>query len=130
MSCLVDDVLLKKELNQEQSAAALKIQGPMLILAGAGSGKTRAITYKMAHLISAHHVDPSHILAVTFTNKAAREMKERIHQILKVPVQLSWMGTFHSICVRILRLCLNRSGVIASLGWPFTSQFSIRSEER
>lgn len=129
MSCLVDDVLLKKELNQEQSAAALKIQGPMLILAGAGSGKTRAITYKMAHLISAHHVDPSHILAVTFTNKAAREMKERIHQILKVPVQLSWMGTFHSICVRILRLCLNRSGVIASLGWPFTSQFSIYDDD-
>src|SRR5574344_2438320 len=83
MSCLVDDVLLKKELNQEQSAAALKIQGPMLILAGAGSGKTRAITYKMAHLISAHPVDSNHILAVTFTNKAAREMRERIHQILK-----------------------------------------------
>lgn len=129
MSCLVDDVLLKKELNQEQSAAALKIQGPMLILAGAGSGKTRAITYKMAHLISAHHVDPSHILAVTFTNKAAREMKERIHQILKAPAQLNWMGTFHSICVRILRLCLNRSGVIASLGWPFTSQFSIYDDD-
>ncbi|HQB65556.1 MAG TPA: UvrD-helicase domain-containing protein, partial [Fibrobacteraceae bacterium] len=129
MSCLVDDVLLKKELNQEQSAAALKIQGPMLILAGAGSGKTRAITYKMAHLISAHHVDPSHILAVTFTNKAAREMKERIHQILKVPVQLSWMGTFHSICVRILRLCLSHPASVASLGWPFTSQFSIYDDD-
>lgn len=129
MSCLVDDVLLKKELNQEQSAAALKIQGPMLILAGAGSGKTRAITYKMAHLISAHHVDPSHILAVTFTNKAAREMKERIYQILKVPVQLSWMGTFHSICVRILRLCLSHPASVASLGWPFTSQFSIYDDD-
>lgn len=129
MACVVDDVLLKKELNQEQSAAALKIQGPMLILAGAGSGKTRAITYKMAHLISAHHVNPNHILAVTFTNKAAREMKERIHQILKAPVQLNWMGTFHSICVRILRLCLNRPGAIASLGWPFTSQFSIYDDD-
>ncbi len=129
MSCLVDDVLLKKELNQEQSAAALKIQGPMLILAGAGSGKTRAITYKMAHLISAHHVDPSHILAVTFTNKAAREMKERIHQILKATVQLNWMGTFHSICVRILRLCLNHPASVASLGWPFTSQFSIYDDD-
>src|SRR5574344_271340 len=129
MSCLVDDVLLKKELNQEQSAAALKIQGPMLILAGAGSGKTRAITYKLAHLISAHQVDSNHILAVTFTNKAAREMRERIHQILKASAQLNWMGTFHSICVRILRLYLNRSGVIASLGWPFTSQFSIYDDD-
>ncbi|NLG39963.1 MAG: UvrD-helicase domain-containing protein, partial [Fibrobacter sp.] len=88
-----------------------------------------AITYKMAHLISAHHVDPSHILAVTFTNKAAREMKERIHQILKVPVQLSWMGTFHSICVRILRLCLSHPASVASLGWPFTSQFSIYDDD-
>lgn len=129
MSCFVDEVLLKKELNQEQSAAALKIQGPMLILAGAGSGKTRAITYKMAHLISAYQVNSNHILAVTFTNKAAREMKERIYQILKAPVQLNWMGTFHSICVRILRLCLNHPGSIASLGWPFTSQFSIYDDD-
>lgn len=129
MSCLVDDVLLKKELNQEQSAAALKIQGPMLILAGAGSGKTRAITYKMAHLISAHHVDSNHILAVTFTNKAAREMRERIHQILKASAQLNWMGTFHSICVRILRLCLSHPASVASLGWPFTSQFSIYDDD-
>lgn len=131
MSCVVDDILLKKELNQEQSEAALKINGPMLILAGAGSGKTRAITYKMAHLISAYHVNPSHILAVTFTNKAAREMKERIYKILDTPrpVQLTWMGTFHSICVRILRLCLNHPGTISSLGWNFTSQFSIYDDD-
>lgn len=129
MPFVVDQRLLEKELNKEQCDAALKIKGPMLILAGAGSGKTRAITYKIAHLISDQRINPNHILAVTFTNKAAREMKERIHKILNVPVNLTWVGTFHSVCVRILRICLARPETLTSLGWSFTPQFSIYDDD-
>jgi len=129
MSFVLDSSVLNKELNKEQSAAALQIQGPMLIIAGAGSGKTRTITYKMAHLISAHRVPSNSILAVTFTNKAAREMRERIHQILGERVELQWMGTFHSICVRILRTCLGNPGIRNSIRTPFTAQFSIYDDD-
>jgi DNA helicase-2/ATP-dependent DNA helicase PcrA len=97
MARIVDLARLHEELNEEQVAAAAKTEGPALILAGAGSGKTRTITYKIAHLISSKGVDPRRILAVTFTNKAAREMKTRIQQILEGKVNLEWMGTFHSI---------------------------------
>ena len=75
----VDSSVLDSDLNPEQASAAKKINGPMLILAGAGSGKTRCITYKIAHIVSFHKVDSQKILAVTFTNKAAREMQARIH---------------------------------------------------
>ena len=129
MSFVLDSSVLNKELNKEQSAAALQTQGPMLIIAGAGSGKTRTITYKMAHLISAHRVPSNSILAVTFTNKAAREMRERIHQILGERVELQWMGTFHSICVRILRTCLGNPGIRNSIRTPFTAQFSIYDDD-
>ena len=78
MANIVDNAVLDKELNPEQAAAAKKIDGPMLILAGAGSGKTRCITYKIAHLVSQYNVESDRILAVTFTNRAAREMKSRI----------------------------------------------------
>ena len=94
MANIVDGSVLDKELNPEQAAAAKKIVGPMLILAGAGSGKTRAITYKIAHLVSFHQVEADRILAVTFTNKAAREMKERIQKLLQVRLAFNWMGTF------------------------------------
>jgi len=123
MGRMVDAALLQQELNEEQSFAASKVDGPMLILAGAGSGKTRAITYKISHLISAHRVDPRRILAVTFTNKAAREMKSRIQVILNAPVNLEWMGTFHSVCVRILRMCLGNPQLVHTLGWTFNKIF-------
>lgn len=125
----VDLERLKKELNAEQVAAAAKTEGPALILAGAGSGKTRTITYKIAYLISDKGIDPRRILAVTFTNKAAREMKTRIQQILSGRVNLEWMGTFHSICVRILRLCLANERIVQALGWKVNKNFSIYDDD-
>ncbi len=125
----VDLERLKRELNAEQVAAARKTEGPALILAGAGSGKTRTITYKIAYLISDRNVDPRRILAVTFTNKAAREMKSRIQQILSGKVNLEWMGTFHSICVRVLRLCLSNERILQTLGWKVNRNFSIYDDD-
>ncbi len=125
----VDLERLKRELNAEQVAAARKTEGPALILAGAGSGKTRTITYKIAYLISDRNVDPRRILAVTFTNKAAREMKSRIQQILSGKVNLEWMGTFHSICVRVLRLCLSNERIVQALGWKVNRNFSIYDDD-
>lgn len=98
---------LLEGLNKEQRDAAQTITGPLLILAGAGSGKTKTLTHRIAHLIADQKVWPSHILAVTFTNKAAREMRERLAGLLRQPNDRSfmpWMGTFHSICVRLLRM--------------------------
>jgi DNA helicase II / ATP-dependent DNA helicase PcrA len=89
-------------LNQQQQEAVVHSGGPLLVLAGAGSGKTRVITRRIAYLIKEKGIKPWEILAVTFTNKAAREMKERIESLLG-DVQISWMGTFHSIASRILR---------------------------
>ena len=91
-------------LNDEQRAAVLAEDGPLLLLAGAGTGKTRALTTRIAHKIAAGQAWPSQILAVTFTNKAAREMKERISSLMGETVEgMGWLGTFHSISVRILR---------------------------
>jgi DNA helicase-2/ATP-dependent DNA helicase PcrA len=95
------------ELNEAQQEAALTVQGPLLILAGAGSGKTKTLTHRIALLVAEQKVWPSHILAVTFTNKAAREMRERLSHLLGQPNDRSfmpWMGTFHGICVRLLRM--------------------------
>ncbi|MBQ9484647.1 UvrD-helicase domain-containing protein [Candidatus Saccharibacteria bacterium] len=92
-------------LNPEQKKAVETLEGPLLILAGAGSGKTKTLTHRIANLIS-HGVQPSHILAVTFTNKAANEMRERLAKLLNVPLTRSfmpYMGTFHGVCVKILR---------------------------
>ena len=92
-------------LNPEQKKAVETLEGPLLILAGAGSGKTKTLTHRIANLI-AHGVSPSHILAVTFTNKAANEMRERLAKLLNVPLTRSfmpYMGTFHGVCVKILR---------------------------
>ena len=95
------------ELNEAQQTAALTTTGPLLILAGAGSGKTKTLTHRIALLVAEQKVWPSHILAVTFTNKAAREMRERLASLLGQPNDRSfmpWMGTFHGICVRLLRM--------------------------
>ncbi|WP_315119314.1 DNA helicase PcrA [uncultured Clostridium sp.] len=94
---------LSKLLNKEQLDAATTVQGPLLILAGAGSGKTRVLTYRIAHLIKNLDVYPSQILAITFTNKAANEMKERVKNIVGSEADNMWISTFHSSCVKILR---------------------------
>lgn len=98
---------LLEGLNEAQSEAALTTSGPLLILAGAGSGKTKTLTHRIALLVAEQKVWPSHILAVTFTNKAAKEMRERLAGLLEQPNDrnfMPWMGTFHSICVRLLRM--------------------------
>ncbi len=91
------------ELNEAQRAAVVATEGPVMIIAGAGSGKTRALTYRVAHLVE-KGVDPFHILALTFTNKAAREMKDRITQLVGAEARNVWMGTFHSVFARVLRV--------------------------
>ena len=130
MASIVDASVLDRELNPEQAAAAKKIDGPMLILAGAGSGKTRAITYKIAHLVSQHQVEPRNILAVTFTNKAAREMTARIQKLLDCNMRFPWMGTFHSVCLRLLKQSLAMDSVIQAMGgsW-YDANFSIYDDD-
>lgn len=90
-------------LNEKQRQAVLEIDGPLLILAGAGSGKTRVLTHRIAYLLEEKNVFPSKILAITFTNKAAKEMKNRIEKLVGDTSRGMWVGTFHSICVRIIR---------------------------
>lgn len=105
------------ELNAPQREAVETIEGPCMIIAGAGSGKTRVLTYRIAHLIKAYQEDPFSILALTFTNKAAREMRERIETVVGNDARNLWMGTFHSVFSRILRAEADR------LGYP--SHFTI-----
>jgi len=93
-----------KKLNKTQRAAVEANDGPILIFAGAGSGKTRVLTHKMVHLISEKLYKPENILSVTFTNKAAKEMKERVMGLLKTDDLPITIGTFHSVCARLLRI--------------------------
>jgi DNA helicase-2/ATP-dependent DNA helicase PcrA len=97
-------------LNPEQQAAVLHTEGPLLVLAGAGSGKTRVLTHRIAHLVEDLGVRPWQILSITFTNKAAREMKERLETLIGPAALDLWVGTFHAICVRILRRDIERLG--------------------
>jgi len=108
------------DLNPEQRAAALAGDGPILILAGAGSGKTRTITYRIAHLLAERKADPAEVMAVTFTNKAAEEMRNRIGALMGGVTRFPWVSTFHSACARILR------NEIAALGYD--RSFSILDE--
>ena len=97
-------------LNDKQAEAVLHTKGPLLVLAGAGSGKTRVLTTSIANLIDNEGIDPRNILAITFTNKAANEMKDRVASLLNMDVSHLWIGTFHSICARILRMNIEKIG--------------------
>jgi DNA helicase-2/ATP-dependent DNA helicase PcrA len=101
---------LLSALNPQQKDAVLNNKGPLLVLAGAGSGKTRVITYKFAYLTSVLKIPPASILAMTFTNKAAGEMKERVEGLTGKSVKGLWIGTFHSLSARILRREIDKLG--------------------
>ena len=97
-------------LNDKKKEAVLATEGPCLVIAGAGSGKTKVLTHKIAYLLSEKNVKPWNILSITFTNKAANEMKQRVEKLVGEASQEMWLGTFHSICVRILRRFIDRIG--------------------
>ena len=101
---------LLTSLNDKQQEAVRHFEGPLLILAGAGSGNTRVLTYRIAYLIEEHQINPYQILALTFTNKAANEMRERVDHIVPYGSQNIWVSTFHSTCVRILRRYIDHLG--------------------
>ena len=109
-----------ENLNESQLKATLNTEGPMIVIAGAGSGKTRVLTYKIAYLMT-KGIDPFNILALTFTNKAAREMKDRIAMIVGDEAKNLWMGTFHSVFAKILRIEAEKLG--------YTSNFTIYDTE-
>lgn len=104
-------------LNPQQQEAVRHTEGPLLIMAGAGSGKTRVLTHRIAYLMGEKEVSPRNILAITFTNKAAREMKDRVAKLVGSQGEYMWVSTFHSMCVRILRRDIDRIG--------YSSNFSI-----
>ena len=107
-------------LNPQQRAAVEQTEGPLLVLAGAGSGKTRVLTYRVAYLME-RGVAPWHILAITFTNKAAREMAERVHKLAGEASEDAWISTFHACCARILRRDIEKLG--------YKRQFAIYDED-
>ena len=99
-------------LNDAQRAAVTAPLGPVLVLAGAGSGKTRVLTHRIAWVIQAEGASPHGILAVTFTNKAAGEMRSRVEQLLGIPGSALWIGTFHGIAHRLLRMHWREAGLV------------------
>src|SRR5690349_22609506 len=104
-------------LNGPQRQAVVHEGGPLLIAAGAGSGKTRVMAHRIAYLLGARHVQPGEVLAITFTNKAAGEMKERVAQLVGPRARAMWVSTFHSTCVRILR---NQASLLPGLNSNFS----------
>ena len=112
---------LLEGLNNRQLEAVKYFDGPLLVLAGAGSGKTKVLTTKIAYAILEKKVNENNILAITFTNKAAKEMKERIENIFKKDISSMWIGTFHSICSKILRFNIDKIG--------YNSNFSIYARD-
>lgn len=105
---------LLEELNDKQYEAVINTEGPCLVIAGAGSGKTKVLTHKIAYIIQEKQIKPWNILAITFTNKAANEMKQRVENLIGDVSKDMWIGTFHSICVRILRRYIDRIGFESS----------------
>src|SRR3954447_2991356 len=97
-------------LNPVQLEAVTHVDGPLLVIAGAGSGKTRVLTHRIAHLIRNEGISPFEILAITFTNKAAQEMRDRVGALVGPVAQKMWVSTFHSACVRILRRDADKLG--------------------
>ena len=114
---MTEEIEILKDLNDKQREAVLSTTGPCLVIAGAGSGKTKVLTHKIAYLMQYVGVKPWNILAITFTNKAANEMKERVENLVGEVANDMWIGTFHAICVKILRKYIDRIG--------FTSSFAI-----
>src|SRR5687767_14666325 len=112
---------LLEGLNEPQREAVLHGQGPLLILAGAGSGKTRVLTHRIAHLVHSGRARPGEILAITFTNKAAQEMRERVEMLVGSRARAMWVMTFHSACARMLRSDAHRLG--------YTRGFTIYDEQ-
>ena len=108
-------------LNEAQREAVLCTEGPLLVLAGAGSGKTRVLTYRIANIINESKASPWEILAITFTNKAAAEMRERLSGLIGGAARGMWVSTFHSMCVRMLRADAEKVG--------FTRNFTIYDTE-
>ncbi|MCK9309628.1 MAG: UvrD-helicase domain-containing protein, partial [Candidatus Cloacimonetes bacterium] len=111
----------REELNERQLEVVTDTENPILVLAGAGSGKTKSIIYRAAYLIRELQVPPWKILIVTFTNKAARELQERLESLLNIPMRSLWVGTFHSLCSRILRF--------ETAHLPFNSNYSIYDDD-
>ena len=102
---------IEKYLNPQQIKAVKNIEGPLLVIAGAGSGKTRVLTYRIAYLIKEKNVDPFSVLAITFTNKAAKEMKKRVTELVGRIGEHMWVSTFHSFCARFLRFEIHNLGM-------------------
>ena len=107
-------IVESEALNDVQLAAVEHTDGPCLIFAGAGSGKTRVLTHRIAHLLTKKKVFPDRILAVTFTNKAASEMKARLESMVGAPARDLWIGTFHAMCVRMLRRDGKKIGIASN----------------